>query len=107
VVWCAIAKCWCSGGIEPLAPAFMALVFDTSSVSPIPTRNVPFFTTTASSVGWKWGGILYPLGIERSMVNISALVGSPLTTAIFAPLGKTAGAGPQVSVASLLELAWP
>ena len=51
---------------------------------------------------------MYPLGIESSIVNISALPGSPLTTAIFAPLGNTAGAGPHVSVVSLLvELAWP
>src|SRR5690348_1241081 len=32
------------------------------------------------------------------MVNGAALVGSPLTTAIWAPLGNTAGAGPQVNV---------
>src|SRR5207244_13218250 len=30
-----------------------------------------------------------------STVDGAALAGSPLTTAIFAPLGKTAGAGPQ------------
>jgi hypothetical protein len=36
---------WCMfAGRLPLAPAFIGLVFATSSVSPMPTRKVPFLT---------------------------------------------------------------
>src|SRR3977135_3431269 len=86
----------------PLSPTFIGFVLFTSRVSPIPTRNVPFLTCTVSSVGWKWGEILYPVGIESWMTNSPALPGSPLTTAIRAPLGNTAGAGPHLSGADFV-----
>src|SRR2546423_14514467 len=38
--------------------------------------------------------------MESWTLNGPDLLGSPLTTAIFAPAGKTAGAGPQFSLAA-------
>src|ERR1700716_33577 len=87
--WCAFA------GMDPESPTCIGLAFDASKVSPMPTNSVPFLTVTVSAVGWKCGGILYPAGMASSIVDRPALAGSPLTTAILAPVGKTPGAGPQ------------
>src|SRR5439155_1863236 len=95
--WCAFAA------IEPFSPTAIGFAFAASKVSPIPTSSVPFLTSTVSSVGWKCGRILYPFGKASSTVNGPALPGSPLTTAILAPGGKTAGARPQCRA---LGVAW-
>src|SRR2546426_457779 len=101
------AKWWAFAGMDPESPTCIGLAFDTSKVFPMPTSSVPFLTVTISAVGWKCGGILYRAGIASWIVTRPALPGSPLTTAILAPFGKTLGASPQCrAFAGAVGAAW-
>src|SRR6266513_1022580 len=98
----AAAKWWAFAGTAPGSPTFIGLGFDASKVSPMPTSRVPFLPVIVSLVGGECVWVLLAAGTDSSTVNGAAFPGSPLTTAIVAPLGKTSGAGPHCSVAGLV-----
>src|SRR5262249_27612971 len=74
----------------------MAVVFVSSSLSPVPRLNVPEITVRCSAVGCQWAATLYPSGAFNRIVNIPVFPGSPWRTAIFAPAGILGGASPHL-----------
>src|SRR3954462_6403301 len=67
------------------------------NASPTPTTNVPDMTATLSSVGCQCGAMRYPSGnLARITNGMPAFDGSPSSTAICAPAGSDAGAGPHL-----------
>src|SRR6187397_10223 len=61
----------------------------------MPSATVPERIVRFSTPGCQWGGTLYPAGTCARTTNGCACVGSPWTTAIFAPGGRLGGASPH------------
>src|SRR5262245_5562454 len=77
-----------------------------STFSPAPTANLPEITVTNSSLEWRCGGTVKPLGNLRRSTNGPSLAGLPSRTAAWAPLGSDGGAGPQLTASPATTVWW-
>src|ERR1700730_13281529 len=66
--------------------------------------KAPESTVTYSEVGCRGAGSLYSAGNFNRTTYRQVLKGSPETTAIWAPAGKTLGAGPHLTSLALIGI---